>query len=268
MVSHHGAWADHQFPQNSLAGLKRAIDIGYKGIEFDVLKTKDNKFVLAHDDDITKISNCKGKISNMLLLEVKKCSINKNTTLPLTQLLLHKVKFPKLIISLEELRDQLFADSRLELIWLDFKQTDDAMVPAISDFLKTISDTNILNKMVVNSGSVSNLVALRKINKSVKYSLEGLWGSEPLTDYKKYFDGIGITHDYISLNVGIHLGQESIWKVWGREARFWKQLDDFMVEAQHVDAVVIGWTVNNSNKIEKLKKLNFDYLLSDRLDLH
>ena len=47
----------------------------------------------------------------------------------------------------------------------------------------------------------------------VKYSLEGKWGSEPLTDYEKYLDGVGITHDYVSLNVGIYLGHEPVYKL-------------------------------------------------------
>ena len=41
-------------PENSLAALGYALSVGADGVEFDVHKTKDNKVVVIHDDDLNK----------------------------------------------------------------------------------------------------------------------------------------------------------------------------------------------------------------------
>jgi glycerophosphoryl diester phosphodiesterase len=265
MVSHKGIWKDHLVPQNSMSSLKKALDNGFKGIEFDVFKTKDNKFVLAHDDDISKVTTCSGKISNMTLAETRKCVIIKNTTLPITQLLLKKVKNPEPIVSLTDIVNTLFFDGRVDFIWIDMKDQSLDVIPVLRKLSNQISDNKILEKIVINNGSAELLKRLKIDLPEFKYSLEGKWGSEPLTDYKKYIDGIGITHDYISLNVGIYMGHEPLYKLICRKKRFWKYLNDFLDTTKSKSIPVLGWTVNSRIKIQKLKKMKIDFLLTDRI---
>jgi glycerophosphoryl diester phosphodiesterase len=47
LVAHRGAW--DQAPQNSLAALRRAIELGCDGIEIDVRRTADGRLVVVHD---------------------------------------------------------------------------------------------------------------------------------------------------------------------------------------------------------------------------
>ena len=265
IVSHKGIWKDHLVPQNSMSSLKKALDNGFKGIEFDVFKTKDNEFVLAHDDDISKVTTCSGKISNMTLAEARKCLIIKNTTLPITQLLLKNVKNPEPIVSLIDIVNALFFDDRVNFIWIDMKDQSLDVIPVLRKLSNQISDNKVLNKIVINNLSVELLKRLKIELPQFKYSLEGKWGSEPLTDYKKYIDGIGITHDYISLNVGIYMGHEPLYKLICRRKRFWRYLNSFFQLAKSKAIPVIGWTVNSRKKIQKLKNMEIDFLLTDRI---
>lgn len=50
-IAHRGAWKANELPQNSLAALHKAIELGCYGSEFDVHLTKDNVLVVNHDRD-------------------------------------------------------------------------------------------------------------------------------------------------------------------------------------------------------------------------
>lgn len=51
VIAHRGAWKTDGIPQNSIASLHRAIELGSAGTEFDVHLTKDNILVVNHDQD-------------------------------------------------------------------------------------------------------------------------------------------------------------------------------------------------------------------------
>lgn len=51
VIAHRGAWKKDGLPQNSIASLHRAIELGCSGTEFDVHYTKDNVLVVNHDND-------------------------------------------------------------------------------------------------------------------------------------------------------------------------------------------------------------------------
>ncbi|MDN3670673.1 glycerophosphodiester phosphodiesterase family protein [Echinicola jeungdonensis] len=51
VIAHRGAWKSQELPQNSLASLNRAIELGCEGTEFDVWMTKDEVLVVNHDAD-------------------------------------------------------------------------------------------------------------------------------------------------------------------------------------------------------------------------
>jgi len=51
VIAHRGAWKEDKLPQNSIASLKRGIEMGCFGVEFDVHLTKDGVLVVNHDKD-------------------------------------------------------------------------------------------------------------------------------------------------------------------------------------------------------------------------
>lgn len=48
-IAHRGAWKTDTLPQNSIASLRKAIDLQATGSEFDVRMTKDDVLVINHD---------------------------------------------------------------------------------------------------------------------------------------------------------------------------------------------------------------------------
>jgi len=58
VIAHRGAWKYKSLPENSIASLKRAIDLECAGSEFDVRMTSDSVLVINHD-----------KVYNGLLIE-------------------------------------------------------------------------------------------------------------------------------------------------------------------------------------------------------
>ncbi|MGK6349800.1 glycerophosphodiester phosphodiesterase [Parapedobacter sp. DT-150] len=51
VIAHRGAWKVDSLPQNSIASLHRAIELGCAGTEFDVHLTKDDVLVVNHDHE-------------------------------------------------------------------------------------------------------------------------------------------------------------------------------------------------------------------------
>ena len=264
MVSHKGIWKDHIYPQNSMAAINQAFANGFNGIEFDVQMTSRGRVVLAHDDKLNGVSNCKGRISELSWLEIKNCVITKNTLLPLTQILTKRVEQPQKLSLLVDVLAQIgLKHNEVELIWIDFKPTSITKAQSLAS--KLLEYPHGLDKIVVNSTSVEVLSIIKSVFPNMRTSLEGKWGSEPLKDYRKYFDGLGVTHDVISLNVGFYLGHEKYWPI-GRRRRFWKKYKKFQEEAYIRDAMYIGWTVNKKKKISKLRDSGIPYLLTDRIN--
>jgi glycerophosphoryl diester phosphodiesterase len=58
-------------PENTVAAFRRAVEIGVDMIEFDVCETRDGQLVLMHDDTVDRTTDGRGRISGMLLREVK-----------------------------------------------------------------------------------------------------------------------------------------------------------------------------------------------------
>jgi len=49
VIAHRGAWKKNNLPENSIASLRQAIQLGCHGSEFDVHITKDDSLVVNHD---------------------------------------------------------------------------------------------------------------------------------------------------------------------------------------------------------------------------
>lgn len=71
VIAHRGAWKTDNLPQNSRASLKKAIELGCYGSEFDVLLTKDNILVVNHDNDFLGVDIATSNYKDLLKLRLK-----------------------------------------------------------------------------------------------------------------------------------------------------------------------------------------------------
>lgn len=69
IFAHRGA--SHQAPENTLEAFQKAVDQGVDGIELDVQMTKDQVLVVAHDEQLERVSNGKGYLKDHTLQELR-----------------------------------------------------------------------------------------------------------------------------------------------------------------------------------------------------
>ena len=69
VIGHRGA-AGHA-PENTLASLRRAAELGARWVEFDVALTRDGEPVLLHDETVDRTTDGKGRLAAMALGEVQ-----------------------------------------------------------------------------------------------------------------------------------------------------------------------------------------------------
>lgn len=73
--AHRGASSD--YPENTILAFSEAIKLGAQGIELDVHKSKDNKLVVIHDEDVERTFLGRGLVKDYTLKELKQFKCRK-----------------------------------------------------------------------------------------------------------------------------------------------------------------------------------------------
>jgi len=150
-IGHRGAMG-HE-PENTLASIKKAIDLGADGFEIDVFKCLSGEIVLFHDKYLDKLTDGEGLIEKKSLIDLKKLSV-----------LGTENKIPTLEEVLNIINKQVFLN-----IELKGKNTAKASLELVEKFInqKKISSQNIL----FSSFDWNELEKLRELNSDVKIAL-------------------------------------------------------------------------------------------------
>jgi glycerophosphoryl diester phosphodiesterase len=78
VIAHRGASGD--YPENTLPAFAAARDLGAPYIELDLHMTRDGHIVVAHDDNLARVSGHAGEISAMTLAELARVDAARNFT--------------------------------------------------------------------------------------------------------------------------------------------------------------------------------------------
>lgn len=70
ITGHRGAKG--HAPENTMAGLRKAVELGARWVEFDVKLTADNELILIHDDTVNRTTDGKGRVARTTLEEIRK----------------------------------------------------------------------------------------------------------------------------------------------------------------------------------------------------
>lgn len=74
VIAHRG---DHtEAPENTLAGYNNAITNGVDYVEIDLRTTKDSALVIMHDAIVDRMTDGKGKVSDLTLAEIKQLKVH------------------------------------------------------------------------------------------------------------------------------------------------------------------------------------------------
>ncbi|MDA0708573.1 MAG: glycerophosphodiester phosphodiesterase [bacterium] len=69
VIAHRGGWG--LWPENTLYGFQRAVDLGADMLEMDVRATADSVLVILHDETLDRTTNGKGPVGDWTLKELK-----------------------------------------------------------------------------------------------------------------------------------------------------------------------------------------------------
>ncbi len=70
VVAHRGAWKKNNFPENSIASLKQAIELKCTGSEFDVRMTADDSLIINHDPNYNKLEIEKTNYADLIAFKL------------------------------------------------------------------------------------------------------------------------------------------------------------------------------------------------------
>ena len=73
VASHRGDWRN--FPENSLAAIDNAIQMGVDIVELDVQRSKDGVLILMHDGTLDRTTTGKGKVSEVTMDSIAKLKL-------------------------------------------------------------------------------------------------------------------------------------------------------------------------------------------------
>lgn len=80
IYGHRGAPAE--FPENTMAGFRRAMDLGVYGIELDVHLSKDGVAVVCHDETLDRTTDAKGAIADYTVAELREVDAGEGEYVP------------------------------------------------------------------------------------------------------------------------------------------------------------------------------------------
>ena len=94
IIGHRGAAA--YAPENTLGGVRRAIELGVDAIEVDVRKCQDG-YVLMHDSTVDRTTDGRGRVSRMSLKELDVLDAGGGESIPQVNSLLSMVSPPSVV---------------------------------------------------------------------------------------------------------------------------------------------------------------------------
>lgn len=82
IIGHRGAAG--LFPENTLAGFARAVDLGVDGVEFDV-RMAESEVVVIHDERVDRTTNGTGMVSELSFAELRRLDAGAGQPIPTLQ---------------------------------------------------------------------------------------------------------------------------------------------------------------------------------------
>lgn len=150
VASHRGYYSA---PENSISGIRTAIEKGIDAVEIDVQMTLDGILVLNHDDTLKRVAGINKKVSDMTYAEIKEVSIGAKTTY-------QDEKIPSLEEALEEIRGKIKV-----IIDIKTSETDKRVAQSLANLIEAKS---LLDDVYVQSFSQDILDEVRLINPDIK----------------------------------------------------------------------------------------------------
>lgn len=228
--AHRGA--SKYYPENTILSIKEGIKAGAEGIEIDVHKTKDNKLVVIHDEDIERTFKGKGLVKDYTLTKLKefKCrnkvfQENLDCRIPTLEEVLEIIKVAGIMLNIELKTDEIHYEG-IE-----------------KDVIDLVNKYDLKDKVILSSFNHESIKIVREIDNEIK---TGLLYEKPIKDIINYANRLGAyaIHPDISLVT-----------------------EELLREASENNIKVNIYTVNSPIIMRKLIKAGANGLFTDYPDL-
>lgn len=233
LVAHRGVHFDSIAPENSLDAIIMAHRAGFKYIEIDISRTKDDQIIVFHDDELNHLLRLKDNYQK--LDSITLCSS----------------------VTLKELRENYVYQSP--------NQAMRRPVITLNEALATIKELSLFPIIEVKESGFYKHPQLwyDGIKKA-----EGILGKgnfiittchyQLAQKIRERFPDIVVCSDFILKSDGLHRNRFSYYTNW-------KLLDAKVIEKQHKQGYTVGaWTVDKL-VYDSIRKLNVDIILSDNV---
>ncbi|MBN2040831.1 MAG: glycerophosphodiester phosphodiesterase [Spirochaetes bacterium] len=241
VFAHRGASGD--YPENTMPAFRKAAEMNVDYIETDIHFTKDNKFVVIHDDTIDRITEGSGYVSDYTLEDLKKFDAAYNFTVDEGHSFPFRGREIKLL-SLEEML-QSFPQQKFNI---DLK---DRNVNQVKYFTGILNRCRAFDRVIVASGYYSNLRAVRKLCPGISTSFSV---KEILILLILHFSG------FLFLKTNFKGNAVQVPERW----KIFRIVTPKFIERLHKKNLKIHvWTVNDKDDIRRLIDLKVDGIMSD-----
>lgn len=230
IYGHRGA--SEYAPENTLEAFQLAYDMGADGIEFDVQMTKDGYLVVAHDEEISRVSNGKGFIRDLTLKELRQFNFNK------THQQYGEIKIPLLSEVLEHFRlNNIYLNIELKNNIFSYAGMEEKVLDLVKKY-------KVLGQTIFSSFNHGSMLEVRRIEPNAKVALLYCDGILNISDYMETY-GVEIAHP-----AWYHLNRDKI-------------LEEFHNRGIQVNV----WTVNSGSEIRRFCDMGVDGIITNRPDL-
>ena len=252
------------YPANTMPGFESALRMGFDGFELDVRVTKDKRFIVSHDEDVSVSTTIKGYVEDINLAEFKDVLVVKSAFIPEKKSTAKNAFIAAPIPSLKQVLDTYLADPRLQTIVVDIKpDTDENIITAATNDFKDI-DPALHKKLLFLTRSPSTAKGLRELFPDSDIALEGPLRTEPLDEdeWEKFYpQAVGMprgAHNTISFGANLIMAFNS-------EETILEKLDSITALNSTYDYKVCMWTVTKDSRLNFLREYRIfpEYILTD-----
>lgn len=216
------------FPENTMLAFKDAIKVGADAIELDVHKTKDNKLVVIHDEEVHRTFLGRGYVKDYTLSQIKslKCRKNKfrnnnECIVPTLEEVFELIKDTNLLLNIEIKNDKIHYDKIEE------------------DVINLIHKYNMSKRIIISSFNHESLLKCKEIDEKIE---TGMLYNSPINNLFEYAKN--------------H-------KVNALHPSFFCLREDIIKEAHKNNLKVNVYTINISEIMMLLMKWNIDGIITD-----
>lgn len=253
---------DGIFPANTIPAFETALRSGYKGFELDVHVTKDNRFVVSHDENLSVSTTARGFVENKNLDQFENSLVVKSAAIPENRATATEAYIAAPIVSLKKVLNLFINDPRLYTLVVDIKpDTDKRIYEAAKHDFKNFTKQQ-QKKILFLTREEKSAKLLRKICPYSDIALEGSLGPEPIENLENFYpEAVGLpraAHNAISFGANILLAFESVESAEKKIKKAQELSDTYNYK-------IVMWTFSKEWRLDFIRQKEFfpDWILLD-----